>query len=70
MQVLRDRETARDERVGAFDVRRPARASVLRLHEQGVGAELEVVARRDGWLRVLAGGEYEGWLPEASAVTW
>ena len=36
----------------------------------GEGAELQVQDRRDGWLRVLAGGKYEGWLPETSAVIW
>ncbi|MCC6783411.1 MAG: BatD family protein [Planctomycetes bacterium] len=34
------------------------------------GAELVVQERREGWLRVLAGGQYEGWLPESAVATW
>lgn len=36
----------------------------------GEGAELVVRERRDGWLEVLAGGEYPGWLPADSVATW
>jgi tetratricopeptide (TPR) repeat protein len=36
----------------------------------GEGAELEIRGRRDGWLLVRAGGEYEGWLPESAVATW
>ena len=36
----------------------------------GEGAELMVEDRRDGWLRVLAGGQYEGWVEESAVATW
>ncbi|MEM7200054.1 MAG: hypothetical protein AAF628_07300 [Planctomycetota bacterium] len=36
----------------------------------GEGAELAVLASRDGWLKVLAGGQYEGWLPGNAAALW
>jgi tetratricopeptide (TPR) repeat protein len=41
-------------------------------YEQGLGegAELAIRERRDGWFEVLAGGQYEGWLPAESVATW
>ncbi|MFO1050849.1 MAG: BatD family protein [Planctomycetota bacterium] len=36
----------------------------------GEGSELRIEERRDGWLRVLAGGQYEGWIPDSAAATW
>ncbi len=41
-------------------------------YEQGLGegAELEIRERRDGWFEVLAGGQYEGWLPADLVATW
>ena len=36
----------------------------------GEGAELEVHNAREGWLKVLAGGKYEGWLPAQDVALW
>ena len=34
------------------------------------GAELEVQSTREDWLKVLAGGKYEGWLPATDVARW
>jgi hypothetical protein len=34
------------------------------------GTEVSVLSRKSGWVKVRAGGRYEGWLPDSSIATW